>query len=323
MIRPALLTLSLLGATAALAEVPVVATDIPPVTSLVAQVMQGLGEPTSFLPATADPHHVTLRPSEAQALADADLVVWIGPDLMPGLGASLPSLAGETTILTLAELPGTERLSFRQREDFGAEHDDHEDHADHDDHAHDDHAEDDEHDDHAHDHGDIDPHVWLSPANATLWLTVIAEELSARDPANADTYAANAAAAQARLAEAVDTARTDLSGLTSRDIAVDHDAFQYFEHSFDLHAVLTVTTGDDAQPGPRELAEIQQRLETAGISCLLVETEASARQLQTLGGADIGFTVADPMGSWLNVPVGDLYPAMISSLADQLATCGK
>ncbi|WP_238366304.1 zinc ABC transporter substrate-binding protein [Mesobacterium pallidum] len=318
MIRPALISLSLLGATAALADVPRVATDIPPVTSLVAQVMDGLGAPESFLPASADPHHVTLRPSEAQALAGADLVVWIGPGLMPGVAESLPALAGDARVLELSAAQGTERLPFRQRADFGAGHDDHDAHGDHADEGHEDHGDED-----GHDYGDTDPHAWLAPANAAVWLQVIAEELSTLDPENAATYATNAAAAQARLAEAVETATADLADIPSHDIAVDHDAFQYFERAFDLHAVLTVTTTDDAQPGPREMAEIQERLANAGIACLLVESEASARQLRTLGGGEIGFVVADPMGGWLDVPVADLYPAMITSLAGQLAACGK
>ena len=55
-----------------------------------------------------------------------------------------------------------------------------------------------------HDHGDedeYDEHVWLSLKNASLLTGSIADALSQLDPDHADTYAANAAAYQAQLAD--------------------------------------------------------------------------------------------------------------------------
>lgn len=67
------------------AEAPAVVTDIAPVQSLVAMVMEGVGDPVLLLDRAADPHHIHLRPSQARAAAAADLFVWIGPDLAPAL----------------------------------------------------------------------------------------------------------------------------------------------------------------------------------------------------------------------------------------------
>ena len=63
----------LLLATPALAEVPSVVTDIPPVHALVAQVMGDLGQPVLLLAKGADEHDFQLRPSQAGAVADAGL----------------------------------------------------------------------------------------------------------------------------------------------------------------------------------------------------------------------------------------------------------
>ncbi|MFW5680573.1 MAG: metal ABC transporter solute-binding protein, Zn/Mn family, partial [Pseudomonadota bacterium] len=60
---------------------PDVVTSILPLQSLTAMVMDGIGEPTTLLPAGASPHAYALRPSEAARLERADLVVWVGPDL--------------------------------------------------------------------------------------------------------------------------------------------------------------------------------------------------------------------------------------------------
>ncbi|PMD04394.1 metal ABC transporter solute-binding protein, Zn/Mn family, partial [Brevibacterium paucivorans] len=44
-----------------------------------------------------------------------------------------------------------------------------------------------------HVHGEIDPHMWLSADNAIAYVKVIRDVFSRADPANAETYRANAA----------------------------------------------------------------------------------------------------------------------------------
>ena len=140
------LSILLLSTTAAQAEVPNVVTDIPAVHSLVSQVMDGVGEPSLLMKQGASPHGYSLRPSEARALQNANLVVWIGEDLTPWLENAIDSLAADAASLELLHAPGTEVLQFRETPVFAKDV-----HDDHDDHGHDDHAED-KHDDH--DHGE-------------------------------------------------------------------------------------------------------------------------------------------------------------------------
>jgi len=87
------LTLALCPAVA-FAEAPTVVTDIAPIHSLTAMVMQGVGTPELLLPPNADPHNFALRPSDAANLADADVIVWVGHALSPWLEAPLETLAG-------------------------------------------------------------------------------------------------------------------------------------------------------------------------------------------------------------------------------------
>ena len=156
---PVSITAALLGGTA-LADVPNVAVDIAPVHSLVARVMQGVGTPDLIVQPGASPHEYNLRPSEADALQNANLVFWIGEDLTPWMEGAVETLADGATVTTLLDADGTVLLDFRESALFEAHdhgHDDHvegEDHDDHDhgDHDHDDHAEDKGHDDHDHDH---------------------------------------------------------------------------------------------------------------------------------------------------------------------------
>ncbi|MES0827787.1 zinc ABC transporter substrate-binding protein [Ruegeria sp. SCP11] len=165
---PLSITAALMGGTA-MAEVPNVAVDIAPVHSLVARVMDGVGAPDLIVQPGASPHEYNLRPSEAAALQEADLVFWIGEDLTPWMEGAVETLTDGATVTALLESDGTVLLDFRENALFEAhdheDHDDHGDHADHDehddhdhgdehahdDHDHDEHAEDKEHDDHDHD----------------------------------------------------------------------------------------------------------------------------------------------------------------------------
>ncbi|MFH0252544.1 zinc ABC transporter substrate-binding protein [Roseovarius aquimarinus] len=154
-------------------EVPRVATDIAPVTGLVARVMEGVpgAEPVGqVVRAGASPHGYAMRPSEAAFLEQADAVFWIGETLTPWLDGSIETLAPDARVVGLLDADVTEVMEFREGARF--DHDghghgdeghghDHDEHAkDEHDHDHDEHAKDEHdhgHDEHAkdeHDHGD-------------------------------------------------------------------------------------------------------------------------------------------------------------------------
>ncbi|PZO64079.1 MAG: hypothetical protein DI498_12225, partial [Paracoccus denitrificans] len=145
MLRPTLFML--LMSTPALAEVPRVVTDIPVTGSLVQMVMGDLGTPDVILPTGGDAHDYQLKPSQARALANAGLVVWIGPEMTPWLTRTVGDKG--LTLLT------TQGLTLRNYPEHGDEHD--HDHAeeghDHAEAGHDHDHDEDHGDDHAHDHG--------------------------------------------------------------------------------------------------------------------------------------------------------------------------
>ncbi|MCY4180128.1 MAG: zinc ABC transporter substrate-binding protein [Litoreibacter sp.] len=157
----------LLGSTA-MADVPSVAVDIAPVHSLVARVMDGVGTPNLIVQPGASPHGYNLRPSDAAALQEADVVFWIGEDLTPQLEDAIETLAANASVTELLAVEDIKLLDFRENALFEAhDHSDHDDHGhdDHDEHGHDDHDHGEEkhadHDDHDHDkeeHAEHDDH---------------------------------------------------------------------------------------------------------------------------------------------------------------------
>ncbi|MGX9357066.1 zinc ABC transporter substrate-binding protein [Roseobacteraceae bacterium S113] len=321
----------------AYADAPNVATDILPIHGLVARVMQDVGTPDLIVPPGASPHGHSLRPSEARAIADADLVFWVGDVLSPWLEKPIETLGENAHVIMLETVEGTKMLPFREIADFGShddhdehDHDKHEDHAehDHDEHEHDkdeDHAEHDHdaHDDHAgHDHSGDDPHMWLSPANAKLWLDVIAEELAEHDGANAATYAANAQAAKSEIDAALASVTAQFEGLTDRSFLVQHDSYQYLEMEVGISPVGALTLSDAASLPPSELAEVKEMSEAAGVVCVLTEPGTNPGLVTALFGDSVRQVVADPLGRELPQGAG-FYPALLEDLGASISACLK
>jgi zinc transport system substrate-binding protein len=340
---PALAVLTLAAAPAA-ADVPVVVTDTPVVHSLVSQVMGDLGEPTVIVEQGADEHSFQLRPSQAAALADAGVIFWVGEELTPWLARALENTSGEATLVTLLDAPGVTLIEYgdgsgaHSHDDHGHDHgheeaktDDHgHDHSH--DHAHeeaaaDDHGHDHAHDDHAHDHGHdhahtgTDPHAWLYPENAKVWLAVIAAELSEADPANAATYAANAEAASLRIDAAVAQAAATLEPAHDRPIVVFHDAYGYFARAFDVEIAGSIALGDAAAPGAQRLRELQETIGDAQIACVFREPQHDASIAESVAAdAGVGIGTLDPSGSSLTYGPA-LYETLLTSLATNIADC--
>jgi len=131
------------------ADVPSVAVDIAPVHSLVTKVMGTLSEPSLIVSAGASPHGYSLRPSQAQALQDANLVFWVSAELTPWLEETIVTLAPDATRVELLELEGVSRLTLREGSLFEAHQHDKE-VAHHDEEYHDDEHHDEAHHDEAH-----------------------------------------------------------------------------------------------------------------------------------------------------------------------------
>ncbi|OUS38012.1 zinc transporter [Rhodobacterales bacterium 56_14_T64] len=299
----ALSSLTLTGA--ALADVPRVATDIAPVHGLVARVMMGVGGPDLVVQPGASPHGYSMRPSEALALNRADLVFWMGEALTPWLEGSIETLAADAQVVELLHVDGVIELPFREGAGF-----DHHEGEGHEEEGHDD-----------HDHEGIDPHAWLAPENGKLWLDLIATELGQFDPDNAATYRANADAAKAEIDAVVVTIDAALEPLRSGGFVVFHDAYQYFETSFDLLALGAISMSDATAPSPARIAEVRGIVADLGVSCVFSEPQFNPGLVATvLDGTGAKTAVIDPMGTAL--PLGpQFYPTLLLDLGQRMANC--
>ncbi len=293
------------------ADGPRVVADIAPIHSLVSMVMDGVGQPQLLVPQNISPHHYSMRPSEAEALQEAQLVVYVGHDMSPWLEPVLETLAASASALDLSKVDNIMQLAYREGPIFD----------DHDEEGHDDHDEE-GHDDHAHhDHDGVDPHMWLDPMNAKLWLHAIASELTRIDPKNADRYDENARSSSRTITLAMAQAEGHLASGKDNGFLVYHDAYQYFEKRFNRVAVGSISLSDASKPSAKRLRELKVLFEEEGVSCVLTEPQYSSKIVDSVfGGFKPTVGVVDPIGIDLELGA-TLYPELLENIALSIAQC--
>ena len=304
--------------------------SIKPVHSLVAGVMEGVGEPALLVKGTGSEHSYTLRPSEARALEQAEVVFWVGETMESFLVKPLHALAGNAKVVELWRVPGLTLLATREGgmweahehggEDAGAD-------ADHGAAYHagahgneGEHAEV-EHGAADHAHGETDMHIWLDPGNAKVLAAVIASALGDADPSNTAMYQANAERLRQRLDELDRSLAHRLATVADRPYIVFHDGYQYFEHRYRVNAVGAITINPTARPGAQRISEIHERLEQLDAACVFAEPQFEPTLVDTvIEGTSAQTGVLDPLGAALDAGPNQYFQLM-NGLADSLVSC--
>jgi zinc transport system substrate-binding protein len=266
----------------------------------------------------------------------------MGPDMSPWMERALEGTQPAAAQVALLGVEGTELRAYGTAD--GDDHGHADDHADGHDHGHEhehghdegkaaaaaehehwhDEAGHDEagHDEAGHDHAHdgTDPHAWLDPANAALWVAVIAAELGRIDPENAAAYAANAAAAAAGIGALDAGIAARLAPVAGKPAVVFHDAYGYFSGHYGLNVLGAIAPGDATSPGAAHLRELQAAAGEA--VCVFPEANHDlglAQQMADATGARLGQPL-DPEGSGLE-PGPELYATLMNGLADGLVAC--
>ncbi|XHE14431.1 zinc ABC transporter substrate-binding protein ZnuA [Agrobacterium deltaense] len=307
------------GATAA----PNVVVSIKPVHSLVAAIMQGVGEPQLIVDGAASPHTYNLRPSNARTLEKADLVFWVGPGLEAFLQKPLEALASKATVVELEDAKGLEKLPFREGGPFEAHDHGEEGHGEHEGHAEEagthDHGHDHGHDDH--EHGAYDTHLWLDPANAKAMAQEIETALITADAGNAAIYQANTK----KLIDDIDTLDTEIADtikpVKDKPFIVFHDAYQYFEHRYGVKTAGSITVSPETLPGADRVSQMQEKVRQLGATCVFAEPQFEPKLISVITeGTAAKSATLDPEAATLE-PGPDLYFKLMRGIAGSLKDC--
>ena len=241
-------------------------------------------EVVSLIPEGTDAHEYEPSAREADELEQASLVVAVGLGLEQGLTGALQQ-ASSAGVQVVEVGPAVQPLE-------SSAHHDEDSHTGEDGHSTDEdsgsHAGDGGEQDHGHDHGGMDPHVWMDPDRMATAVGVIAEQLRTLEglPLLADKLDACAENYQAELRSLGAEMDETLAAVPAprRKLVTNHEALGYFADRFDFEVIGAVipSTSSLGESNPRQLEELAQAIQAAGVPAIFAETTQPAEVAQAL-----------------------------------------
>lgn len=269
-------------------------TSIKPLQLIAAAIQQDITQPEALLPIGASPHHYALRPADITKIQTADLLYWIGPDMEVFLTKPISNRTKHT--VAIQQLPTVELRHFDANESHDSE-------------------------DHDHQAGSLDPHLWLSPANAKAIATQMADDLSKLDPANKLKYQQNLQSFLTNLAAADKTIRHYFTHNQLKPFFVFHETYDYFEETYGIKHKGVFSINANIQPGARHIAEMREQLKAVGASCIFYEPPVKPKLADTLiKDLTVDVYMLDAMGADISVSA-EGYPKLLNHLAKELLKC--
>lgn len=130
--------------------------------------------------------------------------------------------------------------------------------------------------------GKPNPHAWMSPTDALIYVENIRKAFVAADPANAATYDANAAAYSAKITATVAPIRAAIAAIPEdkRWLVSSEGAFSYLARDFGLKELFLWPINADQQGTPQQVRRVIDAMREYNIPAIFSESTISPRPAQ-------------------------------------------
>jgi zinc transport system substrate-binding protein len=240
----------------------------------------------NLTPPGVEPHDLELAPDDIEAIANADVIVYLGGGFQPAVEDALAEAEHAVTVDALNAVATNAAPASEAEEGLT-----------------------------------VDPHVWLDPARYEEIVRAVADALAKADPANEATYAANAQAYIAQIAALDEEFRAGLSDCGRTTIVTSHEAFGYLADAYGLTQVGILGLSPEAEPDPRRLAELRDLVEREGVTTIFAEELVSPKVAETLANeAGVQVAVLNPIESLTDAEeqAGEDYLSLMRENLDTL-----
>ncbi len=266
--------------------------SLKPLQLVAAALVDGLAEPGLLVPPEASPHHYALKPSEMRRIAEADLVIWVGPELELFLVKPLQQTEAQILQLLMDEEPGTEADADRHHHEGEDGH-----------------------------HHETDAHIWMDPVLMLEAAQKMRDTLIEIAPEHSDRLAANYDRFAAALLARDKDLRQRLAPLRDRGFFVFHDAYGRFVEHYGLRQLGYFTVDPGRQPGARHLGEIRRQLADQQAVCVFSEPQFRAAVVEAVtAGTGVRHGELDPLARDI-APGPDAYLQYLDALAGEFERC--
>ncbi|VFP86992.1 High-affinity zinc uptake system protein ZnuA [Candidatus Erwinia haradaeae] len=286
--------------------------SIKPLGFIAASIADGITRVKILLPEGVSVHNYALRPSDIKNLREADLVIWVGPDMESFMKKPLNELPIQNTI-EIHKLPGVQSLLIRNelhkesRDSNKSQKIQDRGHCAH----------------HQYEHyrNKYNMHLWMSPEVAIQIATAIYFKLLGHMPENQDQLNTNLQYFKDSIVTMNKIINQQLGPLKGQGYFVFHDAYTYFEKYYSLIPAGYFTVNPEVQPGAQRLHQIQRQLFSKKAKCVFTEPQFKPTVVKAISrGTNVRFGTLDPLGT--DIPISkDSYVKFLIKLSNQYSSC--
>jgi ABC-type Zn uptake system ZnuABC Zn-binding protein ZnuA len=271
-----------------------VVTTVSPITNIVQNVGGVHVDVTGIVPEGTNSHTFEPAPSDAQAMADADIVFINGLHLEePTLELAQANVAEGVEIVQLGELTITpEEYIF----DFSF----------------------------PEEAGDPNPHLWTNPLHALRFAEIVRDRLSALDEANAPAFEENFDRFQSRIMELDGLVREVTATVPeeNRKLLTYHDSFPYFAREYGWTVIGAIQPSDFAEPTAQDVADLIDQIREERVPAIFgsevfpspvleqIAAETGAEYIDDLRDDDLPNEAGAPDHSYFGLMVFDFRTFM-------------
>ncbi len=132
--------------------------------------------------------------------------------------------------------------------------------------------------------GRPNPHAWMSPRDAEIYIDNIERALSAADPENASVYRENAAQYKRQIAAIAEPIRETLATIpdAQRWLVSSEGAFSYMARDFELRELFIWPINADNQGTPAQVKHVVDTVNEHDISAVFSESTVSPKPVQQI-----------------------------------------
>ena len=141
--------------------------------------------------------------------------------------------------------------------------------------------------------GKPNPHAWMSPTNAQVYVDNIANAMAEADPENAAVYVANANEYKLQIEALIEPLREKIDALPENRkwLVTSEGAFSYLIRDFGLNELYVWPMNADGQGTPQQVRRVIDTVRSENITAVFSESTVSPKPAQQIAretGADYG-----------------------------------
>lgn len=235
---------------AANGEAPDVVASYSVLCSLVEQIAADVLEPTCLIRYDQDPHTYEATPSDRRAIEQAEAVFYAGLNFEPSIIQMVEATTTPSPKVAVHEAAVEDIIQVDEAGQV-----------------------------------EPDPHIWHDIENGIRMVRLIEQTLSDIDPANAETYAANADKLVEEL-ERLDTwipAQVATIPENQRRLITTHDAMSYYARAYGLTVEGTLLgLSTEQEPTAAQVKTLTESIQAIGVPMVFAELTSNDKVLRTV-----------------------------------------